>query len=234
MEKILEELPEHTCLAFFEEAAAKNRKVYKIIASRGVAFECKEDNEEDVINWLARGFARDGKKFRRSTLELLIRRVGTDYDRLRMESEKVISYVGDRAVIEDADIIAITCETVESRVFEMTKAMCRKDVRTVLDRYHDLLINREAPMRILGALRSELRTMLQVADLTDRGVPYREIARSVGRPEFVIRDITGRLRNFRTEQLEDMLDQASEFDGRCKMGEIEDQTGLELLLIQFL
>ena len=123
LEKILEDLPEQTCLAFFEEAAAKNRKVYKKIASEGAVLECKEDSEEDVLTWLAGGLAREGKKVRRSTLELLVHRVGSDYDRLRMETEKIISYIGDRAVVENADVLAVSCETVESRVFEMTKAM---------------------------------------------------------------------------------------------------------------
>ena len=233
LERAIEELPDSVCLAFFEESAAKNRKIYKTIASRGAVVECGTDSEGDVIQWLAKGFAREGKKFRRSTLELLIRRVGMDYDRLRMESEKIISYVGDRDVIGNEDVLAVSCESVESRVFEMTRAMGEKDTARVLDRYHDLLLNREAPLRILGALRSELRVMLQVADLSSRGMSNREIARAVGRPEFVAREMGSRLRYFSEGQIEDMLDQACEFDGKSKVGDISDQTGLELLLIRF-
>ena len=233
LEKMLEELPDSTCLAFFEESAAKNRKLFKTIASRGVVFECKPDTGEDMIQWVARGFAREGKKFRRSTMELLIRRVGTDYDRLRMESEKVIAYTGDREIIEDADILAVSSETVESRVFEMTKAMCRKNVHQVLDLYYDLLKNKEAPMRILGALRSELRTMLQVSELLSRGMHPRDAAKTVGKPDFVVRDISSRMRYFQPGQLEQMLNEACAYEEKYKTGEIEDQTGLEMLLIRF-
>ena len=233
LERTLDELPQTTCLAFFEEHAAKNRKVFKTISSKGVVFECGPDREDDVITWLARGFAREGKKFRRSTLELLIRRVGMDYDMLRMESEKIFAYVGDREVIEDADILAVTCETVESRVFDMTRAMSEKNIRLVMERYQELLLNREPPLRILGALRSEIRNMLQVAELSAQGLRAGDIAQKIGRQRFVVDHIQKRLRNYSQIQLADMLDVISETDRMIKSGDIEDKTGLEMLLVKF-
>lgn len=233
LERVLNELPESVCIAFFEENAAKNRKIYKTIASQGAVVECRADTEQEVINWMARGLAKEGKKIRRSTLELLLRRVGTDYDRLRMELEKIISFSGERPVIEDEDVLCVSSETVESKVFEMTKAMCNKNPGLVLKKYYDMLRVREAPMRILGALRSELRTMLQVSDLQERGMYPRDIAKAIGRPEFVVREISGRLRNFSKWQLKQMLNEACEYDNKVKTGDIDDQTGLETLLIRF-
>jgi len=233
LERTVEELPETTCLAFFEEHAAKNRKLFKTISSRGVVVECNADTEETVLAWLAKGFAREKKKFRKSTLELMIRRIGMDYDQLRMESEKVFAYVGDREVIEDADILAVTCETVESRVFDMTKAMGEKNIQLVMQRYQELLLNREPPLRILGALRSEIRSMVQVAELSGQGLRTNEIARQVGRPWFAVEDIQKRLRRFPAGQLTDMLHAVAETDKRIKSGDLEDKTGLELLLVQF-
>ena len=233
LERTIEELPPTTCLAFFEEHAAKNRKIFKTISARGVAFECGPDKADAVIGWLARGFDREGKKFRRSTLELMIRRVGMDYDKLRMESEKIFAYVGDREVVEDADVLAVTCETVESRVFDMTKAICEKNIRLVMDRYQDLLLNREPPLRILGALRSEIRSALQVAELSAQGLRTNEITNQTGRPWYAVEDILKRLRNFSPGQLADMLDAIAEMDRMIKSGDIEDKTGLEMLLVQF-
>jgi len=233
LERALEELPQSTCLAFFEEHAAKNRRLFKTISSKGVVCECEPDKEDVVLTWLARGFAREGKKFRKSTLELLIHRVGLDYDMLRMESEKIFAYVGDREVIEDSDVLLITCETVESRVFDMTKAMSEKNIRLVMERYHELLLNREPPLRILGALRSEIRSMLQVEELSAQGMRSQDIARQVGRPWSVVEMIQRRLRIYSQQQLIQMLDAIAQTDQRIKSGDLEDKTGLEMLLVQF-
>ena len=233
LERAIEELPQTTCLAFFEEHAAKNRKIFKTVSSKGVVFECGPDKEDDVIAWLAKGFAREGKKFRKSTLQLLLQRVGMDYDMLRMESEKIFAFVGDREIIEDADVLAVSCETVESRVFDMTKAMSEKNIRLVMERYHELVLNREPPLRIMGALRSEIRSMLQVAELSAQGMRNNDIARQIGRPWFVVDQIQNRLHSYSQSQLADMLDAIAETDQRIKSGDLEDKTGLETLLVKF-
>lgn len=233
LEKIIGSVPETTCLAFFEENAAKNKRIFKLIAKNGTVCECKADTEEVLINWMARGFAAAGKKVRKSTLELLTGRVGLDYDLLRREVEKLISYVGDREVVEDADVLAISSEMTESRIFDMLQAMCEKNTRKVLARYSDLLANREAPLYILAMLRMQLRTMLQVSELNRKHMNSREIARETGKPSFAVDRLIRCLRYYSAEQIEQMLEDVSETDRRCKSGEIQDQVGVELLLIRF-
>lgn len=233
LERILRELPETTCIAFFEESAAKNKKIYKLIASNGVVCECGADNEDTVINWLARGFAGAGKKVRRSTLELLTGRVGLDYDLLHTEFEKIISYAGDKEIISDSDVMAISSEVTESRIFDMLTAMSEKNVRKVLAKYRDLLANKEAPLYILAMLRIQFRTMLQAAELSSRGLRSHEIAKQIGKPVFAVDKILRCLRHFTKEQIEEILDEISETDRKSKSGEIQDQIGVELLLVKF-
>ncbi|MBQ9030750.1 MAG: DNA polymerase III subunit delta [Parasporobacterium sp.] len=233
LEKILENIPETCCLAFFEESAAKNKRIYKTIASKGVVCECTADSEETLINWLARGFAREKRKVRRSTLELLIDRVGFDYDLLRMEFEKIISYAGNREVIEDRDVLAITTQITESRIFDMLTAISEKNVRKVLEKYHDLLANKEPALYILAMLRSQFRIMLQIAELADAHLNSFEIAKAVGRPKFAVDRIRGCLRYFTNAQIEQILIEIAETDRKCKSGEIQDQIGVELMLIRF-
>ena len=233
LEKIICNVPDTTCLAFFEETAAKNKRIFKLIAKNGNVCECGPDTEEVLVSWMARGFAAAGKKVRKSTLELLTGRVGLDYDLLRREVEKLVSYVGDREVVEDADVLTISSEVAESRIFDMLQAMCEKNTRKVLAKYRDLLANREAPLYILAMLRMQLRTMLQVAELYKKHMNSREISREVGKPSFAVDRLIRCLRYYSAEQIEQMLEDVSEMDRRCKSGEIQDQIGVELLLIKF-
>ena len=233
IERIINEAPESSCIAFFEESAAKNRRIYKLIASKGVVCECNEDSEDDVINWLAKGFVRQGRKVRKSTLALITGRCGLDYDRLRMEFEKIISYAGDREVIEDSDVLAVSSENIESRIFDMLGAMSEKNVPLVLKKYHDLLANKEHPLYIMAMLRSQIRTMLQICELRDKGMNANDIGRAAGKPLFVVRRSLGYLQHFTRQQMISMLDEINETDAKSKKGLITDQTGVELLLIKF-
>lgn len=231
--KILEELPSTTCLAFFEESAAKNKKIYKLIKNKGEVVECAADADGDVISWLSKGFAQAGKKVNRGTLQLLIDRVGTDYDKLRREYEKILGYVGDAPEIRREDILAIASEDVESKIFDMLGAMGRKDVRKVLEKYNDLLVNREHPLFILAMLRTQFRTLLQTAELRNKGYTTGEVAKILKKRDFMIRNAEGYLRGgFKMKDVRDILEEISEVDRKIKTGDLNEQTGVEMLLIR--
>ncbi len=232
--KILSDLPASTCLAFFEESAAKNKKLFKQIKEKGVVVECSGDTDGDVITWLSKGFAQAGKKVSRSVLQLLVDRVGTDYDKLRREYEKLLGYVGDSPEIRAEDVLAISSVDVESKIFEMLGAMGRKDVRKVLDKYNDLLVNREHPLYILAMLRIQFRTLLETAELRNKGYTTEEVARILKKRDFVIRNAEGYLRGwFKMKDVRDILEEISEVDKRIKTGDLNEQTGVEMLLIKF-
>ncbi len=232
LEKILTDLPETTCLAFFEDGAAKNKKVYKLVASKGVVCECKVDTEYDVVKWLKKGFAQENKTIDPSTIHLMVSRIGLDYDRLRAEFEKVISYTYGKKKVENSDILAITSENIESKIFDMLTAMCEKNIGRALSKYHDLLTNKEHPLYILAMLRSQFRTILQVAELTEKGLTSYAISKTVGRHSSVVNNMISCLQYFPRTRIEDILDEISETDRKIKTGDVEDQIGVELLIIK--
>lgn len=233
LEKILADLPETTCLAFFEEEVNKTRKIYKTIASRGKVIECAPDDKETVIRWLARGFAGDNKKIRKSTAELIIDRIGCDYDRLRKEYEKIVAYAGDREEITDDDVLAVTSEDIESRIFDMLDAMSARNTARVLEHYYGLIANKEHPLYLLAMIRIQFRTMLQVAELDMEGMSRYEIASRLKKRDFVVDKSLRSVRYFPPSRIEQILDMISDTDKRIKNGDIDEQIGVEMLLVDF-
>ena len=233
LEKILTELPESTCLAFFEEGAAKNKRIYKLVKEKGQVVECNVDSKDDVVTWMAKGFAQAGKRVKKSTILLILDRVGLDYDRLRMEYEKIIGYAGNRAEITDEDVFAVTMADIESKIFDMLEAMSRKDVKKVLDKYYDLLANHESPFYILAMMRIQFRTLLQTAELRNKGYSTMDVARMLKKRDFIIRNAESCLRaGLKMKDVRDILEEISDTDRRIKTGEVSDQIGLETLLVK--
>lgn len=233
IEKILNEVPQSTCLAFFEESAAKNKKIYKYIAKHGVVVECAADDENALIKWLAKGFNQAGKRVSAKTLSLLVDRVGTDYDRLRMEYEKILGYVGDGSEVHEEDVIAVTMADVESKIFDMFTAMSKKDIKKALDKYYDLVANNEAPLYILAMLRIQFRMFLQIAELRNKGYTTSDVARMLRRQEFVIRNGENYLRSgLKMKDVRDILEEISKVDLMMKNSSVDDEIILEALLIK--
>ena len=231
--KILTDLPETTCLVFFEEGVAKNKKAFKLIKEKGQVIECATDAKEDVVNWMAKGFAQAGKRIRKSTILLILDRVGLDYDRLRMEYEKIIGYTGSREEVTDDDVMAVTLADIESKIFDMLEAMSRKDVNKVLDKYADLLANQESPFYILAMIRIQFRTLLQTAELRNKGYSTNDVARMLKKRDFIIRNAESCLRaGLKMKDVREILEEISDTDRRIKMGEVTDRIGLETLLVK--
>ena len=186
-----------------------------------------------LINWMAKGFAQAGKKIRKSTILLILDRVGVDYDRLRMEYEKIIGYTGNRTEVTDDDVMAVTLADIESKIFDMLEAMSRKDVRTVLDKYYDLLANQESPFYILAMIRIQFRTLLQTAELRNKGYSTIDVARMLRKRDFIIRNAESCLRaGLKMKDVRAILEEISDTDRRIKMGEVTDRIGLETLLVK--
>ncbi len=231
IDKLFTDLPETTCLAFFETNAAKNKKIYKEVLNRGIVCECDPDTPEQVAAWLAKGFSQAGKKIKKSTAMLLIDRAGTDYDRLHSEYEKIVAYAGDSEVITDEDVLAVTSEDTEGKIFDMLGAMSLGNKKEVCERYYELLENKEPPLKILAMIRSQVRTLLQVKEFMSEGLSEYETAEKMGIQRFRVQRSRRYVMNVGKKDLEGMLDEISDTDKRIKTGDITDQLGVETLLL---
>jgi len=233
IEKILADLPPTTCLAFFEEEANKTKKIFKAIAAKGKACECAPDDKNTLVMWLAKGFNASKKKIRKSTIELIIDRAGTDYDRLRTEYEKVVAYAGDRDEITDDDVYAVTSEDIEAKIFDMLDAMCARDKALVLEKYYSLTVNNAHPLYILAMIRIQFRTLLHVSELYEEGMNKYDIAKRLKKKEFIVERAIRNTRHFSAQKLEMILEQIADTDMKSKRGLIDPQIGIEMMLTQF-
>lgn len=230
--KIFEDIPPATCLAFFEEDAAKNKKIFKEINKKGTVAECTHDSEAAVGAWLRKGFRQAGKNISDDNIRFLIERTGTDYESLKTEYDKIVAYAGDSDTVTRADIEAVTNEDVEAKVFDMLNACGDKNPALMLEKYYGMLANDIHPLIILSNIRSQFRSMLQVAELCNKGLSDSQVAKQMGKPDFVIRKNKNLLRNFRRKAIEDLLDEMADMDKRIKDGDMDERTGVEILLVE--
>ena len=229
---LIENVPPTTCLAFFEDEVLKTKKIFKAVRKKGEAVECSHDNEQTVAAWLKKGFAGAGKKVGSDVIYFMIERVGVDYERLKKEYDKVVAYADGRDEITRQDIEAVTGTDVDSKIFELTDALGQKDVSLVLEKYYGLAANEVHPLIILAGMRNQFKTMLAAGELLSKGFSDTETAKALGKPEFVVRKNKKLLRNFSLKEIEDIIDNISVTDKNIKDGDIDERTGVEILLIE--
>ena len=230
--QLIKNIPETSCLAFFEEEAAKNRKIYKEILKNGIICECAKDSEAEVAAWLLKGFSKENKKISRADIFYLIERIGTDHDSLKKEFDKLISYTDGSDTVTRADIEAVAGQSVDAKVYEMINACSQKNAPLMLKKYYALIENDVHPLLILASLRSQMELMLAVAELCGKGLSDRQIAARTGKAEFIIRNNRKLLKDFLPEKIENYIELITLTDKNIKDGDINERTGAELVLIK--
>ena len=136
--------------------------------------------------WLKQRAAAEGLTVSDEAARLLVQWVGDDTAALLGEVRKAALSAGpaNRAV-GVKDVTAIVGEHRLSGVFDLTRAIERRDVSLAL-RVLDRLLSSEEPMLLLTMLAREVRTAWTVREAHARGQSTDQIARLVRRPPSVV------------------------------------------------
>ncbi len=231
--EIMEHLPETTCMVICEPEIDKRSKAYKWIKKNGYIAEFlkKNQTEKVLLRWVATLLSKEKKKIRESDAGYFLERVGDDMFQIKNETEKLISYVGERTEIVREDIEAIASGEIQNKIFDMVSAIARGDKTQALDYYNDLILLKEPPMHILFLIIRQYRILLMICNMRQRHKPDKEIAQAAGIPPFAIRKNESQLRGYNLHLLENCILQCIEMEEQIKTGKIGDQMAVELLIV---
>lgn len=233
MADIVKNAPDTTFFVFVENEVDKRNRLYKTVNETGYVCEMKTQTQEALMTWAAKLFGASGKKITRNDMSYFIEKAGLDMNTLFNEAQKLISYSGDREVIEKQDIDEVIAARPEDRVFDMINAMSAGKTDRVIQLYGDLLALKEPPMKILALIGRQFSQLLAVKDLQKAGAGNSEIAQRLGiRPFFMGRYASG-AGHYTEEQLRQALEDCVCAENDVKSGKCEDKYAVELLLIKY-
>lgn len=175
LEEILKEgLPAGNCLIFTTESVDKRKKIYKTIAELGVVHEFVKVKKEGVRREILQKESQKlldscGKKMSPAAWMALGRKTGFDFRRSMSELEKLISFVGNRVLIDKDDVEEAVGRTKEDDIFALTNALGGKNELAALDALKNLLDQGTHHLMILTMISREIRLLLQARVLVDSG-----------------------------------------------------------------
>ncbi len=226
----LPSMPGTTCLVFVESEVDKRSKLYKKVKSLGYAAEMGRQDAAQLGRWAGGILSKEGKKITGHTMELFLSMAGDDMENIRMELEKLISYTWGREVITDEDVEAVCTVRVSNRIFEMVSAIVNQQTRRAMELYEDLLTLKEPPMRILFLIARQFNQLLQVKELTEKGLERKTIASRLNLQPFVVGKVIPQARQFSRDQILSYVNLCVEAEEAVKTGRLSDRLAVELLI----
>ena len=226
----LPNLPETTCMVFVEDEVDKRSRMYKAMKKYGYAAEMERQSSGQLAKWAAGLLAKEGKKITASTMEVFLGRVGEDMENIHSELDKLISYTLGRDVITVQDVEAVCTIQVTNQIFEMVGAISGRMPAKAMKLYEDLLILKEPPMRILFLIARQFNQLLQVREMSKKGLSRAEIASKLKIPPFAVGKLTTQARAFSREQIFSYVQECADMEEAVKQGRLSDRMAVELLI----
>lgn len=229
----LKEVPETTVFLFVESNIDKRSKLYKAVKSVGYICEMNRQTEESLAMWAARIFAESNKKITKNDMMYLLSKVGTDMEALSTEIEKLISYALKKDVVTKSDIDAVCTTQISVKIFDMIDAISAKNQKKTLDSYYELIAAKEPPMRILYMITRQFNLMLQAKELSGRGMVKDQVAKAMGVQGFIAGKSIQQAKNFTMPELKAGLAESVKIEQMIKSGQMDENIGVEMLLIKY-
>ena len=216
---------------FVESEVDKRGRMYKAVKDKGQIVEFKQQEEAVLRKWILGKIRKEEKQISEGALAAFLNKVGQDMSNIETELEKLLCYTYERNAITAEDVEAVCTTQIQNKIFEMVDAIGNRDQKKAMDLYYDLLILKEASMKILALLSRQFLILLQIKELS--GVDRATIASKVGIPPFAVAKNTAQSRQFKRAQLRQALSDCVEYEEAVKTGRLGDRMCVELLIVKY-
>ena len=230
--------PAETCrFIFIENEAVKTYKVYKEIAEKGLVQELTAWKGDTLKRWILSRIGRSGLQITNDAYTEFCARTSTGTDAsdtmtiMDNELEKLISYCADKKTIELSDVEEICSGQVNSKVFSIVDAIADRDEKRVMKIYTDLLISREAPVKIISLIEQQFLQLLKTASMVQNHVSSQEMTEAL-KQDWIVRKNQALLSRISAQEVRKILSRAEDYDYRIKSGKMDEQVALESLLAE--
>ncbi len=226
----LPQMPDTATLVFVESDVDKRSRLFKKVKELGHQVEFTRQEPEQLARWAAGILGRSQKRITARTMDLFLGMVGDDMENIRQELEKLIAYTGERDVITDDDIYAICTEHITGKVFDLVADIANGKKKEAMERYEDLLTLKETPTRILFLITRQFNQILQVKELSARGLDRKSIASRLKVQPFVVGRVLGQAKRFTKDEITQKINLCIETEEAVKSGKLNDKLAVELII----
>ncbi len=194
-ESFFADLPESTVLVFWycsviPDGKAKWKKFLSSAANAGFVTEFPHPTVNEAAKLLCGGAKKRGCSLSDKVAELLATRCGTDLHELLNELDKLCACAGEGGTITAEMVIALSHETLEARVFDLSKTIWQGDASRAFTILHTLKADKEKPTGVLAVLSSAYADVYRAKVASAAGERPESLTRdfAYGKREFVLRN----------------------------------------------
>ncbi|PLX88309.1 MAG: DNA polymerase III subunit delta [Desulfuromonas sp.] len=220
-----------TCLLLSGEKIDSRRKFFQEFKKKGDVVEFKPLSEKQLPSFVRERLAAEQFEMTGDALMLFCSRVSTNLQEVQAELIKLQTFMGEKRLIDVAEVQALTSGSRSENIFEVSNAVAMGDTAAALTLVKKLLEEGEAPLKMLSLLVRHFRQLWQLRELEVQRVSQQEMARRVRVPPFVVGRMLSQARRYSRVDFRRAFELFLETDLAIKSSGAEPEARLEGLLL---
>lgn len=237
--ELIAEVPESCCLLLlYYGDLGKSKKLFDSIKKNGEVFEITRADKEELTRWVKNSFGKRGKKLGFKEQDYFINMSGyldknSDKNLYDLENEvnKISAFAGASDTVTVEHIDALMPKNLENDIFKLINSCADKRVADSLSLLNDLLVQGEEIFAILAMITKQIRTMIAVAELNQRGLDAKGAASRLKVHEFYAKNCMAYGRKIGMKGLIKGLNNSVEVENNVKSGRMDKRLAIEMLMM---
>lgn len=233
---ILSDIPDYCTIVFTYETInfkpdKRFKKLWDVVEKNGMLVEFEKQSQRDLISWISRHFASNGKRITNDLCTYLIDLTGGTMTALSGEILKICAYSGADE-IHKSDIDAVVEPVLDAVVFQMTDLLGEGKYGAALIKLQQLIKMQEEPIPILGAIGAHFRRLSTARILLDNGKNAEDLMKLTGMKDYPARKAISAASRFSARFYAKAAELVLESDLKLKTSADEPERILEILILQ--
>ncbi|MBP3951325.1 DNA polymerase III subunit delta [Bacillus suaedae] len=213
------------------EKLDERKKITKSLKKTTVV-ECVPFDVQTTNQWLEDQAQQKQMTITKEAKEHLVERVGVNLLQLASEMEKLSLYVGSEGVVNEDIIDLLVARSLEQDVFALIDFAVKQRLDEALVIYHDLLKQKEEPLKILALIARQLRIFYQIKEMSRQSYSQKQMAGQLKLHPYVVKLASQQMNRFEDKFLLELLEAAADTDFAIKSGKMDKVLAVELLLMK--
>ena len=235
LQAYLENPMESSVMVFFApyDKLDQRKKIVKLLKKVAVLLDASELTERDVKQYIRDSLRNHQYSIQEEALETLLVKTQYSLTNSMKELDKLTIASIDTKMIPLELVESLVAKTLEQNIFELGESILKKEGVKALQIYHDMLLQKEDPLKMNAILLGQFRLLLQVSYLKKEGYQEPEIQKTLGVHPYRVKIALQQSRRFGLPLLEKAFMQLVDTEYALKTSVGIKEMQLEWFILQF-
>lgn len=148
----------------------RRKAVVKKLKKVAVIVDASPLDEQSARKAIQERFAKENVKLAPAALDELVQRTNADYGLMSARVKQLALLAYPKNEVTAGQVAGLVPQSLDDNVFHLVNAVLKRDQRTALDLYHQLIESQTAPLVINATLVNQFRLLIQLKVLAARGL----------------------------------------------------------------